>query len=53
LFRVWVKRGFNEGFLFLITKEIIAVKNNVYNFAKNFESKGYRDLDEKRNGRSG
>jgi len=52
-FGIQVGRDFNKGFLFLITKEIIAIKDNVYNFAKNFESGGYRGFGERGNGKSG
>ena len=31
----------------------MAIKDDVYNFAKNFESKGYGGLDEKGSGRGG
>jgi len=39
--------------LFPITKEIIAVKDNICNFAKNFESRRYGGLGERGNGKGG
>ena len=53
LFKVRVERGFNEGFLSSITKEIITTKDDVYNFAKNFESRGYGDLGKRKSKKSG
>jgi len=52
-FRIQIGRSFNEGFLSSTIKEIIAVKDNIYDFVENFESGGYRSLGERRNGRSG
>ncbi len=50
---VRVKRGFNEGFSFLTTKEIITLEDDVYNFVGNFESRGYKDLGKRKNGKNG
>ncbi len=51
--KVQVRKGFSKVFLSSITKEIIAIKDDIYNFVENFESREYKGFSERRGGRGG
>jgi len=51
LFRIRIERNFGEGVLFLITKKIVAIKDDLYDFAKGLKFERYGNSGEKRSGR--
>jgi len=52
-FGIRVGGGFGEGFSSSTTKEIVAVKDDSYNFVGNFKFGGYRGSNKRGDGRNG